>query len=307
MAGIEVRVDTSWVLIAVLITYSLTQRFGFAFPEVAGGGAVALGVGFALLFFASILFHEMAHAVVARGRGIEVRGITLFMFGGATHARVESKGPTDELIVSIVGPLSSLLLAGGLFAAHLPLRDVAPPLAGGLRYVAGINVALAIFNMVPGFPLDGGRVLRSIVWRVTGNRSTATRVASVSGQIVGYGLIALGALALVRNRIGSAIWLLMIGWFLAQAARASRAELRVRSVLEGAAASDVMSPLLEPVEPFGDHHRVAPETPMTDVLGMLEDEEDRRRVLVLREGLVVGVITHADLARWLEARQLRTA
>src|ERR671919_426275 len=159
IAGIELRIDTSWVLIALLITYSLYLQLVDRFEQLAPGAAIGLAVVFALLFFGSVLAHEFAHALVARSRGIPVRGITLFLFGGATHAKVESKGPRDEFLISVVGPLSSLAL--GVVFYGLGLLGLPAAVAGGLRYLGFVNGLLAVFNLLPGFPLDGGRVLRS--------------------------------------------------------------------------------------------------------------------------------------------------
>ncbi len=213
--------DTSWVFIALLVTYSLHQTFQRRFDELSSGTALVLAVVFGLLFFGSVLAHEMAHAVTARRRGIEVRGITLFLFGGATHAKVDSRRPQDELVISVLGPLTSLALGGLFFLASSSLGGPGEPVAGGFRYLGGVNILLAVFNMLPGFPLDGGRVLRALIWRVTGNFSRATRIASVAGQVVGYLLVAWGLVMLAMGLIESAIWISAIGLFLAQAARAS--------------------------------------------------------------------------------------
>jgi Zn-dependent protease/CBS domain-containing protein len=237
--GIEIRVDTSWVVIALLVTYSMYIQFVEAFRNLAAGAAVALAVVFALLFFGSVLAHEMAHAVVSRARGIPVRGITLFLFGGATHAKVEAKGPKDEFLISVVGPLTSLalgavFLAAGQFGSQTPF-------GWGLLRLAGINIALAVFNLLPGFPLDGGRVLRSAVWKATGSLARATAVASIGGQVVGYLLVAAGFLLVFLRNLFSGIWLAAIGWFLAQAARSQYEELRMRRVLESVEAEDLMA------------------------------------------------------------------
>jgi Zn-dependent protease/predicted transcriptional regulator len=250
IAGIEVRVDTSWVVIALLVTYSLYLQFSEAFRNISVATAVLLAALFAILFFASVLAHEMAHAVTARRRGIPVRGITLFLFGGATHAKVESRGPGEELVISVVGPVTSLVL-GGLFLLLGIAADgvVSRPVAEGLQYLGVINLSLAVFNMLPGFPLDGGRVLRSIVWRATGSLSRATRVASIVGQVVGYLIVGVGVLFLTQGALFSAIWLASIGWFLAQAARSSYEELQIRRMLESVDAEDLMTPNLVSVPP----------------------------------------------------------
>lgn len=224
--GIEVRIDTSWLFIAVLVTYTMFQQFDFRFPLLSSGITVILAVVFGLLFFSSVLAHEMAHAVTARRRGIEVHGITLFLFGGATHAKVDSRRPQDELVVSLVGPLTSLVLGGLLLLLARPVGWPDQPIGWGFGYLGAVNIVLAIFNMLPGFPLDGGRVLRALVWSATGSLARATRVASIAGQTVGYLLMALGIVFLTQEDIGRAIWFAAIGWFLVQAARMSQREIR---------------------------------------------------------------------------------
>ena len=245
IAGIEIRVDTSWVVIALLVTYSLYLQLTESFEGLQTGVAVLLAGLFALLFFGSVLTHELAHAVTALRRGIPVRGITLFLFGGATHAKVESKGPGEEFVIAGVGPLTSLVLGGVfLLLGYVGRTFLGLPLAGGFRYLGVVNLMLAVFNMLPGFPLDGGRVLRAIVWRATGSLSRATRVASIAGQVVGYLIIGVGVLFLTQGVLVSAIWLASIGWFLSQAARSSYEELQIRRMLESVEAEDLMSPEL---------------------------------------------------------------
>lgn len=242
IAGVEIRIDQSWALIALLITYSLYLQFSDTYKELSTGAAAALAIGAALLFFGSVLTHEMAHAVMARRRKIPVRGITLFIFGGATHAKVESRGPADEFLISVVGPLTSLALGGVFAVIDLAGRAVLPdPVAGAFGYLGWVNIVLAVFNLLPGFPLDGGRVLRSAVWKATNSLSKATRIASIAGQTVGFLLVAVGVMFLLQGYVGNAIWLAFIGWFLAQAARSTYEELQVRRILEGVDAEDVMA------------------------------------------------------------------
>ena len=164
IAGIEVRVDSSWVVIALLITYSMYLRVSRLYHDISGGEAVWIGVLATVLFFGSVLVHELAHALVSQARGICVLDITLFLFGGATRARVESRGPGDEFLIALVGPLTSGLLAG-LFGivASLGRHVLSRPLAGTFGYLAWTNLLLAGFNLVPGFPLDGGRLLRAAI------------------------------------------------------------------------------------------------------------------------------------------------
>jgi Zn-dependent protease len=242
IAGVEIRIDQSWALIALLVTYSLYVQFSETYRELKTGAAVGLAIGAALLFFGSVLTHEMAHALMSRRRRIPVRGITLFIFGGATHAKVESRGPADEFLISVVGPLTSLVLGAVFGAIALAGRSLLPdPVAGAFGYLGWVNIVLAIFNLLPGFPLDGGRVLRSAVWKITNSLSKATRIASIAGQTVGFLLVAVAVMLLIQGNLGGAIWLAFIGWFLTQAARSSYEELQVRRILEGVDAEDVMA------------------------------------------------------------------
>jgi Zn-dependent protease/CBS domain-containing protein len=242
IAGIEVRIDSSWAVIALLISYSMYLRASTLYPELSAGGAVGLGILSTVLFFGSVLVHELAHAVVSQARGIRVQDITLFLFGGATRARVESHGPGDEFLIALVGPLTSGILAG-LFGAIAGLGGevLSRPLAGTLGYLAWTNLLLAGFNLIPGFPLDGGRLLRSAIWKATGSLGRATRIASLSGQAVGWLLVAAGVASLLAGSLAGGIWFAFIGWFLVQAARASYQDLQLRDLLRGVEAEDVMA------------------------------------------------------------------
>ena len=282
IAGIEVRVDSSWVVIALLITYSMYLRFSVLYQELSGVGAVGLGILATVLFFGSVLVHELAHALVAQARGIRVQDITLFLFGGATRARVESRGPGDEFIIALVGPLTSGLLAA-LFGiiAGLGGDVLSRPLAGTFSYLAWTNLLLAAFNLVPGFPLDGGRLLRSAIWRATGSLSRATRIAAVSGQAVGWLLVAGGVAFLLAGDLAGGIWFAFIGWFLVQAARSSYQELQLQQLLRGVEAEEVMA---------GDLVRIPPELSLQDAVddyfmrydhGAFPVEEQRRTIGLL--------------------------
>jgi Zn-dependent protease len=230
--GIDIRIDPSWILIAFLVTYNLYVRFGLRFSDLGSTSRLLFALVFGLLFFGSVLGHEMAHALTAKRRRIKVEGITLFLFGGATHARVDSRKPRDELVISVVGPITSLVLGGLCLLIARSMSWPDQPLAWGFGYLGAVNILLGAFNMLPGFPLDGGRVLRAIVWRATGNFRRATRIAGISGQVVGYALMAAGAAWLLVDELGNAIWFAFIGWFLVQAARFSERELRPRETLE---------------------------------------------------------------------------
>jgi Zn-dependent protease/predicted transcriptional regulator len=289
IAGIEVRVDSSWVVIALLITYSMYLRGSVLYPELSGGGAVALGIGATVLFFGSVLVHELAHALVAQARGIRVQDITLFLFGGATRARVESRGPGDEFLIALVGPLTSGMLAG-LFGIVAGLgRDVlSRPLAGTFGYLAWTNLLLAAFNLIPGFPLDGGRLLRAAIWKATGNLARATRIASLAGQGVGWLLVAAGVAWLLAGDLAGGIWFAFIGWFLVQAARSSYQELQLQQLLRGVEAEDVMA---------GDLVRIPPELSLQDAVDDYFMRYDHSGFPVDEGGRTIGLLTLRGVRR----------
>jgi Zn-dependent protease/CBS domain-containing protein len=289
IAGIEIRIDSSWAVIALLITYSMYLRLSVLYPELSGGGAVALAILSAVLFFGSVLVHELAHAVVSQARGIRVQDITLFLFGGATRARVESRGPGDEFLIALVGPLTSGLLAG-LFGIVAGLgRDVlSAPLAGTFGYLAWTNLLLAVFNLVPGFPLDGGRLLRSAIWKATGSLGRATRIASLAGQVVGWLLVAAGVAWLLAGDLAGGIWFAFIGWFLVQAARSSYQELQLQQLLRRVEAEDVMA---------ADLRRIPPELSLQDAVDDYFMRYDHSGFPVEEQGRTIGLLTLRGVRR----------
>jgi Zn-dependent protease/predicted transcriptional regulator len=287
--GIEIRIDSSWAVIALLITYSMYLRLDVLYPELSGGGAVALAILSAVLFFGSVLVHELAHAVVSEARGIRVQDITLFLFGGATRARVESRGPRDEFLIALVGPLTSGLLAG-LFGilAGLGSGVLSSPLAGTFGYLAWTNLLLAGFNLVPGFPLDGGRLLRSAIWKATGSLARATRVASVSGQGVGWLLVAGGVAFLLAGDLAGGIWFAFIGWFLVQAARSSYQDLQLQQLLRRVEAEDVMA---------GNLRRIPPEVSLQEAVDDYFMRYDHGAFPVEEQGRTIGLLTLRGVRR----------
>lgn len=245
IGGVEIRIDPSWAIIALLVGYSffvlLSERFGTR----SDGFLLGLAILMAAIFFASVLLHELAHSWLALARGIEVKGITLFLFGGATQADLETEDPGDELVIALVGPVSSLVLAGVFWAATQALGE--GPIAYATGHLGWINLALAVFNLLPGFPLDGGRVLRSLVWRSTDDLVKATRIASRSGRVLGGIIIAVGIFEVFfLGALIGGLWLVAIGWFLSQAATASFTHLQIKTSLQDVPASRLMtSDLLE--------------------------------------------------------------
>jgi Zn-dependent protease/CBS domain-containing protein len=289
IAGIEVRVDSSWAVIALLITYSMYLRLSVLYPELEGGGAVGLAILSAVLFFGSVLVHELAHALVAQARGIRVQDITLFLFGGATRTKVDARGPGDEFLIALVGPLTSGLLAAGFgIVAGLGGDALSAPVAGTLGYLAWTNLLLAGFNLVPGFPLDGGRLLRAAIWRATGSLGRATRVASLSGQGVGWLLVAAGVAWLLAGDLAGGIWFAFIGWFLVQAARSSYQDLQLQQLLGGVEAEDVMA---------GDLVRIPPELSLQEAVDDYFMRYDHGAFPVDEQGQTIGLLTLRGVRR----------
>ncbi|HVA95569.1 MAG TPA: site-2 protease family protein [Candidatus Dormibacteraeota bacterium] len=243
--GIPIFLHASWFLIFALITYSFITEFGALNLNLPVTQLWGIGILTSLLFFGSLVFHEMAHSVVARHYKIPVISITLFVFGGIARIARDPSRAVEEFNIAVAGPLSSLLLAGAFWLVYLGSGTNA--LLKALAYsLSTINLALAIFNLVPGFPLDGGRIFRAIVWGITKDFSRSTRIAARTGQVIAYGMIGLGAAMAVTSYIGhgdviSGMWLAFIGWFLLTAARQSRAQADARGALEGLRVSDIMT------------------------------------------------------------------
>jgi Zn-dependent protease/CBS domain-containing protein len=243
--GFEIRVDFSWFILFFLILWTFSAG---VFPRAAPGLPryvyVIMGSVGALLFFSSLLAHELSHSVVARAKGIPVEGITLFLFGGVAHTRMEAETPRDEFQIAAVGPLMSLAIAAVLGAAAWIVTTLggSAAVAAVLQYIAVLNVALAVFNLLPGFPLDGGRLFRALVWKLTGDATKATRVASTGGRWLGYALVALGLLSAFAGNVIGGMWLVFIGWFLRNAAISSYQQHVLLSMLSGVRAGQAMTP-----------------------------------------------------------------
>ncbi|WP_091558848.1 site-2 protease family protein [Micromonospora pattaloongensis] len=244
VAGIEISANVGALVIVLLVGLGLAggqfpqQYPGRPFLVYASAGLIA-----GLLITASILIHELAHALVARGAGIDVEGITLWLLGGVARLRGEPRSPAAELAVALVGPLTSLALGGVFAAAAFAVRAAT---GGGLAvatlgYLAGANVLLALFNLVPAAPLDGGRVLRGVLWWRSGDRDRAAISAARAGRVFGIGLIILGFAQLLLLRGFGGLWLALIGWFLVHAASAEENQVRLGQRLSGVRVRDVMS------------------------------------------------------------------
>ncbi len=239
--GIPIYLHLSWILIFGLITYSLVDEFGARYPQWTSRQLWSLGLITSLLFFGSVLFHELSHSVVARHYRIPVASITLFFFGGIASITRDPERPGQEFLMAAAGPASSYVLAGvfWLLALATPTDSMPNVLA---NWLAGTNALLATFNLLPGFPLDGGRVFRSIVWGITKNYSRSTHIASRVGQAIAYAMMAFGLyMAFALHSSVNGVWFVFLGWFLLTAARQSYQQVEAQGALQGLRAADVMT------------------------------------------------------------------
>ncbi|MFO8079856.1 MAG: site-2 protease family protein [Armatimonadota bacterium] len=240
--GINIEIHFTWLIIFGLILWVVTQEIAGAAPEVSGTNLWITATITTLLFFVCLVLHELSHSVMANHLGADVSRITLFVFGGVSQLKKEPDSPSDEFKVAIVGPLTSVFLAGVFYVLAIAMDTIGVPdvWVTASNWVAYINLALAIFNMLPGFPLDGGRVLRAILWGAWDSLDRATRVASTVGQFFGYAMIGLGFLGLIAGGWGG-LWLVALGWLLSSAAAGSYRRLQLQQTLGDVYVHDLMS------------------------------------------------------------------
>ncbi|MHC5861224.1 site-2 protease family protein [Nostoc sp.] len=238
--GIPFYIHPSWFLVLGLVTWSYSSGLAAQFPQLSAGLALLLGLMTALMLFASVVAHELGHSFVAIGQGIDVKSITLFIFGGLASLEKESKTPGEAFWVAIAGPMVSLLLCGIVTAIGVTTA-ASGPLAAILGVLASVNLALALFNLIPGLPLDGGNILKAIVWKITGNPYKGVTFASRVGQIFGWVAILSGVLPLLLFGNSGNFWNLLIGFFLLQNAGNSAQFARVQEKLTGLTAEDAVT------------------------------------------------------------------
>lgn len=307
--GIEIEIDASWSFIFVLVTWNLAAGFSQWHPDWSFALDVATALAGSLLFFASVLAHELAHSLVARTRGLPVHRITLFLFGGVSNLQREPESPGTEFVMAIVGPLTSVFLgflfltlgtraAGGVqLALSDPVKALAhlSPLSTLLLWLGQINILVGLFNLVPAFPLDGGRVLRSLLWGATKNLRRDTRWASQIGSLIAWLFIFAGVAMIFGARVpffGSGLigglWIAMIGWFLHNAAVSSYRQLVVSDLLEGVPISRLM-------------RRGTPTVPADIAVGQLVHDwligTDERAFPVLESGRLAGLVCLEDVRK----------
>ena len=286
--GIPIQINYSWVFIFALFTYILANSFEDLDPGWPAAQRWSVAALTAVLFFLSVLAHELTHSVVAIRKGIPVRGITLFIFGGVSQLAHEARRPFTEFLVAVVGPLASVILGSALFGVWYLVGDVNSTLSAVLFFLASINISLGVFNMLPGFPLDGGRVMRAAVWGLTGSYWRATQVATRSGQFIGVLMVIGGVMLAVFVTGPQSIWMSLIGAFLFSAASASYRQERNRERMKAYSVADAMAPDL----------RVLPwDTPLDSPLVSQELARGNGLLAVAGEGRIHGVLTRRALDR----------
>jgi Zn-dependent protease/CBS domain-containing protein len=238
--GIPIGLHSSWFLVFALVIFSLgASYFPSEYPQLSTNMYIILATVTSVGLFASVLLHELGHALLALRNSIPVKSITLFIFGGVAQITREPQSPGVEFRIAIAGPLVSFglsVLFGGLWLLDRNIAWLAAP----SLYLARLNLTLALFNMIPGFPLDGGRVLRSLVWKLTGSLGKATRIASLGGQVVAFGFFGLGIFGILTGNLFNGLWLLFIGWFLQSAATAAGQQVSVQEKLRGVTVDQAM-------------------------------------------------------------------
>lgn len=292
--GIPIGLHASWFIIFGLITWSLaTGYFPREYPFLSVVAYLLMGLVTSLLFFASVLGHELGHSYLALRNKIPVRGITLFIFGGMAQIEREPSSPGVEFRVAIAGPVTSLLLA--LVFTGLYLLDRAVPfLAAPSEYLLRINLILAVFNLIPGFPLDGGRVLRAVVWKLTGSFFNATRWATLTGQIVSFGFIGFGLYSVIRGDYLNGVWMVVIGWFLQNAAASTYAQVKLENSMREVTVAQAMQ---------AECIQISPLTPLSQIIDEYVLIGGHRCFYVSEGDQLVGMLTLRDIVALPEAKR----
>jgi len=287
--GIPLKLHYSWFIVFVLITWSLAVGyFPKAYPDWNLIISISAAIITSLLFFASVLIHELAHSLVARSAGIPIISINLFIFGGVSQMSEEPRQPQAEFRMAFAGPLASLILGGMFIAAWNWLRyDPEFEFVMAIcRWLGPINLFLAAFNLIPGFPLDGGRVLRSLLWWRSGNLNSATKVASNIGRGIGYLLILGGIVIVFMGNLISGLWLAFIGWFLENAAAGSYKQVALQDMLKGYRVSELMT---------SDCLSISSDMTISQIINEYILTSGRRCFPVVQDDRLLGLITMHDI------------
>ena len=284
--GVRIQVHFSWVFIFALIAWSLASSWLPSRYEWSTTQYWVVGIIGSALLFICVLIHELSHSLEAIRRGLRVKSITLFFLGGFSEIDGESRSASEEFWVSVVGPVASLGLASFFGLLYLNLSGSASPIAALTQYLMFVNLLIGLFNLIPAFPLDGGRVLRSLVWKATQSQERATRVASLTGSVLGFGLIGVGVVAIFTNSLITGIWLMFIGWFIQSTASSVRQSNSERLVVSGRTVGDAMDRQLRIVPPGLSLRRLVDEYIVAQM---------QRAYLVMLGDTFYGLITVSDV------------
>jgi len=293
--GINIGLHYSWFIIALLIVFSLSSQFHASNPEWGDGVILALAIGTAILFFVSLLLHELAHSIVATSNNLPVKEITLFALGGVSQIEKNPVSAKVEFWMAFVGPLTSAVIGAICLALARSIGDPSTnPWIAMLLWLGYINLMLAAFNLIPGYPLDGGRVLRALIWWKTGNADRSTQAAARVGQVVALAFIAFGIFRFFGGAGFGGLWLAFIGWFLLQAARESYMQVGLTHALKGVRVADVMTRDFPTVDASKNVH---------DFVDQELLRTGQRCFIVIDNGEVAGMVTphevkQVDRAQW---------
>ena len=299
IAGISIGLHYSWFIIALLIVLSLVQHFRAIAPQWSSTVVWTAAVVTGLLFFAALLLHELAHSLLAKARGLRVRAITLFALGGVSQIETEAADAKSEFWIAIAGPITSVViglvvLGTAWLAGWQPGSEPATPVISVLVWLGYINLMLAAFNMIPGYPLDGGRVLRALIWWITRNADRSTRLAAKVGQAVGFIFVLWGLVQFFSGVTFDGLWLAFIGWFLLDASRSSYVQVELMAGLRDRRVADIMD---------NDHATVEGHLSLQDFVDQYVLRTGRRCFVVVQNDRVAGLITthevkKVDRDRW---------
>jgi len=288
IGGIPIGLHPSWFVIFLFLTWSLSSGyFADGAFDLPFGGIWLLGLITSLLFFGSVLAHELGHAYVAIRSNIPVKSISLFFLGGVAEIRREPDTPGEEFRIALAGPMVSLALALA-FNSLAQVTGGLPYLAAAFSYLGRVNLLLGVFNMLPGFPMDGGRILRAAVWKLTGDHYRATRVASFAGQLVAFGFIAYGGFSVFSGNLGNGIWMGFLGLFLLNLAGSASAQASIRRKLDGIRVEQVMS---------RDYPSIPGETTLEQLAVAALSENSRGTYLVTEDEKSSGILSLREIAQ----------
>ena len=293
IAGISIGLHYSWFIIALLIVLSLVQHFRAIAPQWSSTVVWTAAVVTGLLFFAALLLHELAHSLLAKARGLRVRAITLFALGGVSQIETEAGDAKSEFWIAIAGPITSVViglvvLGTAWLAGWQPGSEPATPVISVLVWLGYINLMLAAFNMIPGYPLDGGRVLRAVIWWITRNADRSTRLAAKMGQAVAFVFVLWGLVQFFSGVTFDGLWLAFIGWFLLDASRSSYVQVELMAGLRDRRVADIMD---------NDYVTVEGHLSLQDFVDQYVLRTGRRCFVVVQNDRVAGLITTHEVKR----------